>query len=361
MELFRKKEKCCGCGACIEICPEGAVTMEQDWEGFFYPKINKDICTGCGKCRKVCPLKEIGIAKDKNLYFGARTKDESIRYSSSSGGIFSVLANFVISRQGIVYGAGYDENMNVVHQSAKDDRQLGRIQKSKYVQSDMRGIYSSVQENLEESRWVLFCGTPCQVQALKMFIGKEYERLILVDLVCYGVPSPGVWKAYVKYLEQKHRGRLTDFVFRDKRNADNGHMRSYKIDGVEYIDYLHEDLYCKTYFMNLALRKSCHNCKFCSVDRNSDFTIGDFWGIEQVKAEFNDGMGISLVIVHSDRAKKIWDQISSRLIWFQCKKEELLQPRLLYPTSSAKRIQRAFFMFFYKILPFSKAVKLMKI
>ncbi len=361
MESFQKKEKCCGCGACIEICPEGAIAMEQDREGFLYPKINKRICAGCGKCRKVCPLKEIEAAKGDNLYFGARIKDEKVRYSSSSGGVFSALALFVLNRQGIVYGAGYDENMNVVHQSIEDSYRIEQIKKSKYVQSDMKGIYCSVQKSLRENRWVLFCGTPCQVQALKLFLNKDYERLILVDLVCYGVPSPGVWGAYIKCLEHKHKGKLTDFVFRDKRNADNGHMRSYRINGEEYVDSIHEDIYCRMYFKNVALRRSCYYCKFCSVDRNSDFTIGDFWGIDQVRADFNDGMGTSLVIVHSDQAKEIWDEIREGLLWFQCKKEEILQPRLLYPTSPVIGIQRDIFMFLNKVVPFSLVVKLMRI
>ena len=358
MVLYQKKEECCGCNACMEICPEGAVSMVEDREGFYYPQINKSVCSDCGKCKRVCPIKSTKVEKDENLYFGVQVKDEKIRFSSSSGGIFSILAYFVISRNGIVYGAGYDEDMKVIHQKVEDLSQLEQIKRTKYVQSDMSGIYNSIEMNLRENRWVLFCGTPCQVQALKLFLNRQYERLILVDLVCYGVPSPGVWKKYVKYLERKHGGRMTEFVFRDKRNKDDGHTLSYIIDGKEYVDSIYEDNYCRMYFKNYILRMSCFNCKFCRVYRNSDFTIGDFWGIKHIRTEFNDGMGTSLVIVHSDQARRIWNEIQKELFWFQCKKEELLQPRLLYPTNGDGGMNRIIFMLLYKILPFSLAVKL---
>lgn len=321
--------------------------MVQDREGFYYPKIDKVVCTECGRCRKVCPLKDRATKEHDNLYFGAQALEDKIRHSSSSGGVFSILAQYVIRRQGIVYGASYDGNMNVIHQGAENSEQLEKIKKTKYVQSDTRGIYSSIEKNLKENRWVLFCGTPCQVQALRLFLNKDYERLILVDLVCYGVPSPGVWKAYVKYLEKKHGGKMTDFSFRDKRNADNGHMRSYKIDGREYVDSIYEDIYCRMYFKNSNLRPSCYKCKFCAVNRESDFTIGDFWGIEKVKPEVDDGMGTSLVIVHSEHAKKIWDEIKTEVAWFECEEGDILQPRLLKPTSMANRRKR--YMLYLKV------------
>ncbi len=338
MKVYQKKEICCGCSACAEICPEGAIHMVQDGEGFYYPKINKAVCTECGKCRRVCPLKDRGSREKEydNLYFGAQASDDKIRYSSSSGGVFSILAHYVIESQGIVYGAGFDGSMNVIHQEAEDERRLEKIKRTKYVQSDTRGIYGSIEKNLKENRWVLFCGTPCQAQALRLFLSRDYERLIIVDLVCYGVPSPGIWKAYVKYLEKKHGGKMTDFSFRDKRNADNGHMRSYKIDGREYVDSIYEDIYCRMYFKNYSLRPSCYSCKFCTVDRESDFTIGDFWGIEKVKPEVDDGMGTSLVIVHSEQAEKIWNKITNEMDWFTCEEKDVLQPRLLEPARIPK-------------------------
>lgn len=356
MKVYQKKEMCCGCGACAEICPKDAIDMVQDGEGFYYPETNKAVCIECGKCRMVCPLKDGRNNGYDNLYFGARAIEDRIRYFSSSGGVFSVLAQYVIKRQGVVYGAGYDGNMKVLHQGAEDCDQLEKIKRTKYVQSDIRGIYSSIKKKLKENRWVLFCGTPCQAQALRIFLNREYERLIIVDLVCYGVPSPGMWREYVKYLEKKHSGKMTDFSFRDKRNADNGHSISYRIDGREYVDPIYKDVYCRMYFENYSLRPSCYSCKFCTVNRSSDFTIGDFWGLERIKPEMDDGMGTSLVIVHSEQAKMIWNEMKTEMLWFKCEEKDILQPRLLESTTSARN--RRIFMMLYRILPFSIMVKL---
>ncbi len=350
MEKNRVKEMCCGCGACAEICPEGAIRMVQDREGFAYPEVDKFACTGCGRCRAVCPLKKNGTDNCQNAYFGAQAREKQFRDTSSSGGIFPILAQYVLERGGIVYGAGYDGNMNVVHRGAVNREQLEGIKRTKYVQSNMTGIYRRIEENLIKGRWVLFCGTPCQAQALMLFLSKEYEKFIVVDLVCYGVPSPGIWKKYVNYLEHKHRGKMTDFYFRDKRNADNGHMRSYWINKTEYVDSIYQDIYCKLYFGNYMLRPSCYHCKFCTVNRNSDFTIGDFWGVEQVRSDLDDGMGTSLVIVHSDLAEEIWDEIKNEVCWFACEKEDILQPRLLEAVR-LPRFRHAF-LSLYRIMPF---------
>lgn len=359
MELFLKKEMCCGCSACVDICPEGAISMIQDREGFYYPKIENSLCNNCRKCEQVCVIKrKIEMQKEQvPLYLGVQAKNQRNRFSSSSGGIFSILAQYVIGNKGIVYGAGYGSHMKVVHQEVVDMAQLVRIKGTKYVQSEMNGVYRSIEKNLKNNKWVLFCGTSCQAQALLFFLKRDYEKLIVVDLVCYGVPSPGIWIKYVKHLEYVHNGKMSDFSFRDKRNADDGHLRSYIIDGKEHVDSLYNDFFCKMYFRNKIIRPSCHNCKFCTVDRGSDFTIGDFWGIEDVRSDMNDGMGTSMVIVHTDKAKEIWKKIREETKWFECMKEEVLQPRLLSPTVAAKNRWR--FMLLYKILPFSLFVKIM--
>lgn len=356
MELFQKKEMCCGCGACVEICSEKAIKMVRDEEGFDYPQINESICKECTKCKNVCPIKMEEYIQDENIYMGVQVKEDELRYFSSSGGVFSVLAKYVIGYLGTVYGAGYSENMKVIHKEAENRQQLEQIKRTKYVQSDMDGIYSKIEDNLKAGRWVLFCGTPCQANALMLFLKRSYERLIVVDLVCYGVPSPGIWEDYVSYLERIHKGKMTDFSFRDKRNKDNGHMRSYIIDGKEYISSFYDDIYCKMFFKNYILRPSCYNCKFCTVNRKSDFTIGDFWGIEHVRPDFDDGMGTSMVIAHSSKAKKIWNDIALELNWFECTKEDILQPRLLEPTNPARG--RKGFMLLYKAFGIIKNAKI---
>ena len=350
MKLFKEKKECCGCGACAQACQAGAIRMVRDKEGFWYPRVNPLKCKKCGRCSQVCPLRSQGELHCDNLYFGVQTKDEEIRHSSSSGGIFSVLAGYVFDRQGVVYGAGYNDQMEVVHRQAHNLGELEGLKKTKYVQSNPAGTYQSVKQQLEQGRWVLFCGTPCQVQGLKLFLNKPWEKLITVALICYGAPSPGIWDSYVKYLENKHGGKMTDFSFRDKRNKDNGHTCSWIIDGKEYAESLHRNLYCKMYFTNYTLRPSCYACRFCTPRRDSDFTIGDFWGIEKVRPDLDDGMGTSLVIAHTYKAKEIWEEIKENVNWFACSEEEVLQPRLCEPTSAAK--ERRKFMRLYRRLPF---------
>lgn len=357
MKLFYKKEACCGCGACAERCPERAIRMIQDREGFYYPHISKAKCIDCGKCRQVCPFENHEKAESSKLFLGVQAIDSGLRYSGSSGGIFAILAQYVLEKEGYVYGAGYDRHMKVAHRKIITETQLEQIRRTKYVQSDIHEVYHEIRRDLRSDKWVLFCGTPCQGQALRLFLHKEYEKLILVDLVCYGVPSPGIWQDYVRYLECKYGGKITDFSFRDKRNADNGHMRSFTIDGKEYADSLYDDFFCKMYFRNWIIRPSCHKCIFCTTNRRSDFTIGDFWGLENVRPDLADGMGTSMVIVHTDKAAKIWNEIKQGTRWFECEREDLMQPRLLSPTVPGR--DRWKFMFYYKVLPFSVLVRWM--
>lgn len=356
MKLYSNKEDCCGCGACADICQTGALHMVQDKEGFWYPHIEKELCVKCGRCEKVCPIKDKTQKEYEHQYFGVWAKDEKTRYSSSSGGIFPILAKWILGQGGMVYGAGYNADMRVIHKEVKKEVQLELIKRTKYVQSDMSGIYRRIEKRLKEEKWVLFCGTPCQAHALRLFLGKSYKKLIIIDLICYGVPSPGIWQKYVNYLEHRYGGRMTDFSFRDKRNKDHGRMRSYVVNNVEHVDPHGKDEYCLMYFRNYILRPSCHKCSYCSVDRGSDITIGDFWGIERVNPEMDDGMGTSLVILHTDKGKELWNLVKEHLIKFECRKEEVLQPRLMKPTDCAKG--RKWFMLMYRILPFSTIVKI---
>lgn len=355
MELYSRKEDCSGCGACADRCEVGAIRMLRDKEGFDYPSVDSSLCVQCGRCEEVCPVKHDFHGECRNQYLGAQAKSDRLRYSGSSGGIFPILAEYVLNRDGVVYGAGYNGRMEVVHQEVCDSEQLDRIKRTKYVQSNLQGIFRSVEQRLQEKRRVLFCGTPCQVHALRLFLGREYEKLLLVDLVCYGVPSPGIWQDYVKYLERKHHGKMTDFSFRDKRAGDRGHTCAYVINGVEYAESLYRNRFCRMYFTNKILRPSCYECKYCTVDRDSDFTIGDFWGIEKVRPEMEDGMGTSMVILHSAQARDIWDQIQEDMNWFACEKKDLMQPRLMEPTERPKGRER--FMRLYGRLPFSVFIR----
>jgi coenzyme F420-reducing hydrogenase beta subunit len=341
-----KKTACCGCAACAGICPTGAVRMVPDGEGFRYPTVDEARCVRCGRCEAVCPLRPLRGANKERVCLGARAREDDVRLGSSSGGVFPVLAEYVLRRRGVVFGAAFSDSMEVVHREAWNAEELEALRRTKYVQSRTDGVYRRVEELLREGVWVLFCGTPCQAHGLKRFLGREYPRLLLVDLVCYGVPSPGIWRDYTAFLERR-RGSLTAFSFRDKRDRDHGRTRAYTAGGREYAAGLSRDL---MYFANLTIRPSCHACAFAGPDRESDFTLGDFWGVERVRPEVDDGMGISLVFLHTERArKKVWSEVQDAFDWFPCGEEAALQPRLRGPAPPSRL--RGVFMGLYRVLP----------
>lgn len=347
MRLYEEKAACCGCGACADACPVQAIRMVSDGEGFRYPELSGADCVRCGRCAAVCPLKAERTAHQENLFFGARSN--ALRSGSSSGGVFAVLAEEILERGGAVFGAAYGTDMAVVHREARNREELQGLRQTKYVQSRLDGVYARIQALLQEGRWVLFCGTPCQTHALRRFLGGPHPALLLADLVCYGAPSPGLWRKYTALLERRHGGKLTAFSFRDKRAHDNGHTRSYTAGGREYAASLSGDPFCRLYFANLSIRPACHACRYCTPDRESDFTLGDFWGIERVRPEWDDGMGTSLVILHTEKARQVWEQIRGGLDWFPCRQADALQPRLLEPTPVSRF--RGAFMAACRVLP----------
>lgn len=351
MNLYHCKQDCCGCGACMAVCHKHAIYMRQDQEGFFYPAVDKKLCVDCGKCLEVCPMKFKEEKQVYNHYYGAKNADQTVRSRSSSGGIFSILADYVLEKSGSVFAAGYDSDMKVVHMEISKTEDLDLVRRTKYVQSDMNDIYQQIQIGLKEGRWILFVGTPCQTEALRKYLRIDSDRLILVDLICYGAASPGIWKKYLYYLSRKYKGKINEYYFRDKRNKDRGQTVSWKNQNGEKVYPLYDDPYCRMYFRSMSLRPSCYQCPFCCIERNSDFTIGDFWGIEKIRPDMEDGMGTSLVIAHSEKAEKIWEEIRGQYIAFECTKMDIWQPRLQKPTECPSK--RKLFMMIYKYMPFS--------
>ena len=314
--LFNEKNECCGCSACSNICPKNAITMAADEKGFAYPKISADRCIECGLCKKVCTITNHHTSEIQTQHaYAIKHKDDKIRKASSSGGAFYEIALKVINDGGMVYGAAYDENFVVKHIGVSDKSGLERIMKSKYVQSNMGNTFSEIKNDLENNIPVLFSGTGCQVQALRNFLGKEYDNLLCVDIVCHGVPSPKLFADYLKFMEKKYKSKITSVNFRGK--AIKGQVQDMLItfeNGKVYSKLAVIDSYYSFFLKNFSLRDSCYQCPFSNTNRIGDITLADYWGIEKQFSEFQDYKGISLLITNNLKGEKHLKNIDSYFV-----------------------------------------------
>lgn len=315
-----KKSECCGCGACYNICPKKAIEMIEDEEGFKYPKINEEKCVKCGLCEKICPSLNSQITSRENVEIktiGTYSNDLENRNNSSSGGIFSELARYIIEeKNGVVYGAGFDEKFKVIQQEISETKNLEKLRGSKYVQSDTLETYSEVKEYLEKGKYVLYTGTPCQIMGLKSYLRKPYDRLYTCDIICHGVPSPKVFRKYIYEMENEYQSKVTSISFRNKKYGWN--IFSMKIEfenGKEYIAKLTEDKFMQGFLKNIYLRPSCYKCKFSTLPRNADISIGDFWGVEKKYEEFRDDKGTSILLLNTNKGYEIFDKIKSKVYY----------------------------------------------
>lgn len=297
------KADCCGCNACVQACPVQCITMREDKEGFLYPYVDNEKCINCNRCETVCPVINQAEAREPVTCYAAKNPDEEIRMKSSSGGIFTMLAEKVIEKGGVVFGARFDENWNVVHDYTESLAGIGLFRGSKYVQSRIGDCFRKAKQFLDDDREVLFSGTPCQVAGLKRFLRKDYTNLLAVDIICHGVPSPMLWRRYLKEMNPENLS-LSAVSFRDKSTGWK-HF-SFHAKGIQEGDEcsiqkgtLFEDTYLRLFLNNICLRPSCHKCPSRSGKGNSDVTIADFWGIDGVDPEFDDNKGISLVLPYS--------------------------------------------------------------
>lgn len=308
----KNKGECCGCYGCYNVCPTSAVTMEVDSEGFWYPIVDKDKCINCKLCEKVCPI--INFSKSKGLLeaYASYNLNEDIREKSSSGGMFTALAEYVLRNEGIVFGVEFSTNLEVIHCLVRNEEELNKIRGSKYVQSKIGDTYSQAKEYLEKNRIVLFSGTPCQIQGLKHYLQKDYENLLCIDLICHGVPSPLVWNSYIE--EVSNGKEIINMTFRDKMLGwKESTLRYFFENGDELRERYSESAYIKGFIQNCFLRPSCYQCQFKGLERMSDLTLGDFWGIENVLPDLNSKKGISLVLVHSIKGKKLLNEVSEKI------------------------------------------------
>ena len=309
------KKQCTGCLACVHICPRNAISVKVNEEGFGYPSIDYKKCVDCGLCRSKCPVtNRYRDDNKKPKTMAVINKNGGVRAKSSSGGVFTAIAEHVLEQGGAVYGAGFDKEFNVVHRSCTGKDELEDLRGSKYVQSNIQGIYPAIEQQLENGQLVLFVGTPCQVGGLRAYLSKEYEGLYMLDFICHGVPSPLVWKTYVEYRERKAKSKVKRISFRNKETG----WRQYSVvfefeNGERYAQTVTKDLYMRGYLSHVFLRPSCSECAFKQLHRQSDITLADFWGIEKVIPKWNDNKGISLCMIHSEKGSKLFDEIRSKL------------------------------------------------
>ena len=303
--------KCTGCGACVQLCSKKAVFLCENHEGFLYPKVDDKLCVNCGLCEKKCPVNQSKNNAEKyseKEAFACIANDEKIREESSSGGMFSVLAERIIAEGGVVFGVEFDKDFSVKFGRTDSSEGLERFRGSKYLQARMENSFSECKKILEDGRKVLFTGTPCQIAGLKAFLKKTYENLYTIDFICHGVPSPKLWQKYIKYREKKSASRTVKTAFRRKNDGWKLFSLSFTFaNDSEYRQPLTNDKYLQIFLKDNALRESCYRCTFRGDNHKSDLTIADFWGIEAVYPEFFDDRGTSLLIVQNEKGKKLFD------------------------------------------------------
>lgn len=315
------EDLCTGCMACYNKCIHGAIDVKIDDEGFFSPAINKDKCIKCGLCVSACPiLNEFGKLDKtyKQCAYKGWAQDSEIVATSSSGGIFSLLSDSVLSSNGYVYGAAFDDNFILRHCCVHSRNDISKLRGSKYVQSYIGDIYVDIKKKLDEGRNVLFCGTPCQVSGLNYFLKKIYPNLLTVDLVCHGVPSPKVFKAYSNWLKEFMNSEIVSYNFRDKKWSWKrfNSLVSFK-NNVQYIGKWEEDPWMRGFLRNLFLRPSCHHCKFSNMNRQGDITLADYWSYTCKKGEIdNKDTGCSLILLNSIKGHVAFNLCCSKMFYY---------------------------------------------
>lgn len=361
MIKIENKALCCGCHSCAQACPRGCITMAADEEGFLYPKVDESRCIDCGLCQRVCPvLTAEADAVDKlPLAFAAMNKEEAVREESSSGGVFSLLADQVLAQGGVVFGAAWDVDFqNVRHIGVETPAELGKLRGSKYLQSAVDGCYSQAEAALKQGRKVLFTGTPCQIEGLHRFLRAPYENLLCVDLVCHGVPSPAVWRVYLEECQKAQGAPASRVCFRDKTTGWKEYCVTLEFrNGKKQSLPVTREPYMAAFLRNACLRPSCTQCPFKKKNRVSDLTLADFWGIREVCPQMDDDRGTSLVLVHSPAGKAAWEAICGALRWEAVDAEAALRENPSAVRASADHENRRVFLESLGHMPFGKAVK----
>lgn len=326
------KKDCCGCTACESVCTHHAIQMKANELGFMYPHVKDEKCVDCGLCNKVCQFhKNYNRWEnyDTPKVYAIRNKHPEVLSGSQSGAAFYTFSEFCLRQGYVVYGAVLDEACRVKHMRGTSSEERDRMLNSKYVQSDIRGIYRKVKEDLRSGTKVLFSGTPCQVAGLKAFLGSRWQQnLITIDLVCHAVPSPAVWESYIGWIENKYGSQIEEAHFRDKQFGWNTHFETFKLANGKF---LKRSTFRDLFYAHYIVRESCGNCPFTNLNRVGDVSIGDFWGWFTISDKFNDNRGVSLLLVNSNQGKELLDGCSSELEIIESNMQECIQPQLKEP------------------------------
>lgn len=316
---IQNKINCCGCNACGDICPKDAITFITDNEGFWYPKVNLEKCIDCGLCEKTCPIINIANLKKNDLpqsiCYAAEHKNLEVVFDSTSGGLFSALADIMYRNKGYVGGAIFNEDFSVRHYISANKKDLPKLRSSKYLQSDLSGFYRQVRDLLKEGEKVLVCGSPCQMAALRAFLRKDYENLIIADYICRGINSPKVWRKYLDSFEERYGYKVVYCKAKSKEYGWRNLTQKVILEnGKSYYETKDQSNFTKGYLRTgVYCRPSCYDCKFKGYPRISDITLADFWGIEKIDKTLEKNLGTSLVMINSQKGKAYFEQIKPRI------------------------------------------------
>ena len=311
MLKLTSNQNCCGCTACASICPKGCIAMTPDSEGFCYPQIDEANCINCGLCEKVCPLLHKPAQHDVLNVYGAKNSDDSVRFTSSSGGMFTLFAEWVLNSGGTVFGAELDENLQVRHTAIESTDTLPKLRGSKYVQSNMNGIFKQVRTLLNSGKPVLFSGTPCQIAGLKGFLMKDYANLITVDVVCHGVPSAKVYNKHLQEIAAAAGEAVQQVKFRDKANGWKQGETLFLTAHQRFGAPKRQETYMRLFLNNVSIRPSCADCAFNNKHSLADITIADYWGVDKQFPEFDDDKGVTLVLINTVKGQQLFDDVKS--------------------------------------------------
>ena len=334
--LCENKEECCGCTACATVCPKQAITFDYDMEGFLYPRIDFTKCVGCMKCEAVCAFKKdikTPTPEDaKTKIFAAKSRNKDVVANSSSGGMFTVFSDAFLERDDIVAACQYSyETDSVVLSIISDKESRDKARGSKYIQAELKDSFNNLIDLLRKhsEKKALVFGTGCQIAGLNLLLESMHlrDRVVLVDLICHGAASSNLWKNYIYKIESEQGDSISYVTFKNKRNGWEYPSVFALIDGKE----ISIKAYSDWFYMGWSLRESCYKCPYTRIDRRSDITIGDYWGIQNVMPEFYDRMGVSLVIVHTERGMELFNNVRYAIDSRLSNRKDCLQPRLISP------------------------------